>query len=127
MHSRNPVEWSVDQVSLAGHAVESVGRARGLNAPSPAVRRIGVADIRDALARGLEDFAAFRTDVVFLCVVYPLAGLVLAPLAFGYDILPLLFPLTSGFPLIGPLATPALYSMPPPPHHTAPASCPPAV
>src|SRR3977135_1391445 len=111
MHIRNPVEWSVDQLRLAGHAVESVGRARGLNAPAPAVRRIGVADIRDALARGLEDFAAFRTDVVFLCVVYPLAGLVLARLAFGYDMLPLLFPLASGFALIGPLAAVGLYEM----------------
>jgi uncharacterized membrane protein len=111
MHIRNPVEWSVDQLRLAGHAVESVGRARGLNAPAPAVRHIGVADIRDALARGFEDFAAFRTDVVFLCVVYPLAGLVLARLAFGYDMLPLLFPLASGFALIGPLAAVGLYEM----------------
>ena len=101
MHIRNPVEWSVDQLRLAGHAIESVGRARGLNAPAPAVRHIGVADIRDALARGFEDFVAFRTDVVFLCVVYPLAGLVLARLAFGYDMLPLLFPLASGFAIIG--------------------------
>src|SRR5437763_10257795 len=115
MHIRNPVEWSVDQVRLAGHAVESVGRAgreaRGLNAPAPAVRRIGIADIRDALRRGLDDFAAFRTDVAFLCVIYPLAGLVLARLAFGYDMLPLLFPLASGFALIGPVAAVGLYEM----------------
>jgi uncharacterized membrane protein len=115
MHIRNPVEWSVDQVRLAGHAVESVGRAgreaRGLNAPAPAVRQIGTADIRDALRRGLDDFAAFRTDVAFLCVIYPLAGLVLARLAFGYDMLPLLFPLASGFALIGPFAAVGLYEM----------------
>jgi uncharacterized membrane protein len=115
MHIRNPVEWSVDQLRLAGHAVESVGRAgreaRGLNAPAPAVRQIGTADIRDALRRGLDDFAAFRTDVAFLCVIYPLAGLVLARLAFGYDMLPLLFPLASGFALIGPFAAVGLYEM----------------
>src|SRR5712675_4080 len=115
MHIRNPVEWSVDQLRLAGHAVESVGRAgreaRGLNAPAPAVRRIGTADIRDALRRGLDDFAVFRTDVAFLCVIYPLAGLVLARLAFGYDMLPLLFPLASGFALIGPVAAVGLYEM----------------
>jgi uncharacterized membrane protein len=112
MHIRNPVEWSVDQLRLAGHAVEAVGRGgRGLDMPAPAVRPIGVADIRDALVRGLDDFAAFRTDVASLCVVYPLAGLVLARLAFGYDLLPLLFPLASGFALIGPLAAVGLYEM----------------
>src|SRR5438105_7697146 len=112
MHIRNPVEWSVDQLRLAGHAVESVGQhRRGMDMPAPAVRRIGYADIRDALAKGLEDFAAFRTDVIFLCVIYPLAGLVLARLVFGYDLLPLAFPLVSGFALIGPIAAVGLYEM----------------
>jgi uncharacterized membrane protein len=115
MHIRNPVEWGVDQLRLAGHAVESVGRAgrraRELHMPAPAVRRIGVAEIRDALVQGVEDFAAFRTDVGFLCVVYPLVGLVLARLAFGYDMLPLVFPLASGFALIGPFAAVGLYEM----------------
>jgi len=115
MHIRNPVEWGVDQLRLAGHAVESVGRAgrrvRELHMPAPAVRRIGVAEIRDALVQGVEDFAAFRTDVVFLCVVYPLVGLVLARLAFGYDMLPLLFPLASGFALVGPFAAVGMYEM----------------
>jgi uncharacterized membrane protein len=112
MHIRNPVEWSVDQLRLAGHAVEAAGRRpRGLDLPAPTVRRIGIADIREALQRGLDDFAAFRTDVVFLCVVYPIAGLVLARLAFGYDLLPLVFPLASGFALIGPIAAVGLYEM----------------
>src|SRR5438132_1319690 len=115
MHIRNPVEWGVDQLRLAGHAVESVGRAgrraRELHLPAPAVRRIGIADVRDALIQGVEDFAAFRTDVAFLCVVYPLVGLVLARLAFGYDMLPLLFPLASGFALVGPFAAVGLNEM----------------
>jgi uncharacterized membrane protein len=111
MHIRNPVEWSVDQLRLAGHAVESMGHRRGMDLPAPAVRRIGYADIREALAEGLEDFAAFRTDVASLCVIYPLAGLVLARLAFGYDLLPLVFPLVSGFALIGPIAAVGLYEM----------------
>src|SRR5207248_7677126 len=77
----------------------------------PAIRHIALADLRDALVRGLDDFAAFRTDVAFLCVVYPLVGLVLARLVFGYEILPLLFPLASGFALIGPVAAVGLYEM----------------
>ena len=28
MHIRNPVEWGVDQLRSAGHAIEGVGRAR---------------------------------------------------------------------------------------------------
>src|ERR1041384_7892789 len=110
MHIRNPDEWTGDQLRVAGHAVETAGHARPL-AAAPAVRKIGFADLREALERGLDDFAAFRTDVVFLCVVYPIAGLVLARLAFGYDLLPLLFPLISGFALVGPVAGIGLYEM----------------
>ena len=69
-----------------------------------AVRRIGVADLWDALAHGLADFEANRTDVIFLCVIYPVIGLVLGRLASGYGLLPLLFPLASGFALVGPFA-----------------------
>ena len=111
MHIRNPVEWSVDQLRAAGHAIEGVGRARYAAEASPRLRRIRAADLVDCLRRGLDDFAAARTDVVFLALIYPVAGLVLARLAFGYDMLPLVFPLVSGFALIGPLAAVGLYEM----------------
>ena len=96
-HIRNPIEWGVDQLKTANLAVERAGHslrrpAATRSAPLPAVRRIGLADLREVLARGLSDFAAYRGDVIFLCVIYPVAGLVLAWLAFGYDLLPLLFP-----------------------------------
>jgi uncharacterized membrane protein len=48
---------------------------------------------------------------MFLCITYPLAGLVLAWLAFDYDMLPLIFPLASGFALIGPVAAVGLYEI----------------
>ena len=110
MHIRNPVEWGVDQIRVAGSTIERIG-SRTHDTPAPAVRRITVADLGDALARGIDDFAAFRTDVAFLAIVYPLVGLVLARLAFGYGLLPLLFPLASGFALIGPAAAVGLYEM----------------
>jgi hypothetical protein len=77
----------------------------------PQVRRIGIDDLRWALTHGFQDFAASRTDVIFLCVVYPLLGLLLARVASGYDMLPLVFPLVSGFALVGPLAAVGLNEM----------------
>ena len=116
MTIRNPVEWSVDQFRHAALAFESAGRVGRrtldtLHSPPPAVRRITTSDLREVLAAGLDDFAAFRTDVIFVCVFYPLVGLVLARLAFGYDMLPLVFPLASGFALVGPLAAVGLNEM----------------
>jgi uncharacterized membrane protein len=116
MTIRNPIEWATDQIKLAGWAVGSASRAgvvaeQDLEAALPEVRRIGVDDLKEALARGVDDFAAYRTDVIFLCVVYPVIGLLLARLAFGYGMLPLLFPLASGFALVGPFAALGLYEM----------------
>ena len=115
-HIRNPAEWSVDQLRDAEHAVERAGHslrrpAAARDAPLPAVRRIALADLRDVLASGLNDLGAYRSDVIFLCIIYPVAGLVLAWLAFGYDLLPLVFPLASGFALIGPVAAVGLYEI----------------
>lgn len=114
MYIRNPVEWSLDQLKFAGSALEFLfsGATRREDLHEPVViRRIGIAEIRNVLAAGLDDFAAFRDDVVLICVIYPIVGLVLARLAFGYDMLPLLFPMASGFALIGPFAAVLLYEM----------------
>jgi len=116
MTIRNPIEWATDQIKLAGLVVGSASRAgvgieEDLEPTLPEVRRLAIADLGDALARGLDDFAAYRTDVIFLCVVYPVIGLIMGRLAFGYGMLPLLFPLASGFALIGPFAAIGLYEM----------------
>ena len=113
-HIRNPAEWGVDQLRTANLAVERAGhslRSPSRDAARPLVRRIELADLKDALARGISDFAAYRTDVMFLCVIYPVAGLLLAWLAFGYDLLQLVFPLAFGFALIGPVAAVGLYEI----------------
>ncbi|HUC10963.1 MAG TPA: DUF2189 domain-containing protein [Stellaceae bacterium] len=113
---RNPVEWSLDQVKHATEAVEHAGiavrRAQAdLHSPAPAVSHIRAADLRSALAAGFDDFAASRTDVVMLCLIYPVLGLILFRLASGHQLLPLLFPIASGFALVGPFAALGLYEM----------------
>jgi uncharacterized membrane protein len=115
-HIRNPLEWGWDQVKLANHAVGEAGRSLRRRdayryAPQPAIRRIEPADLKQVLALGLRDFGTYRTDVLFLCVIYPIVGLVLSRLAFGYSMLPMLFPLASGFALVGPIAAVGLYEM----------------
>ena len=77
----------------------------------PEVRRIGLADLRTALAAGWRDYAGHRSDVAMLCVLYPALGLILARAAYGYHFLALLFPLAAGFALLGPLAATGLYEM----------------
>lgn len=77
----------------------------------PAIRQISVADLRDVLVKGMDDFYAMPTHAMFLCIIYPIVGFVLARLTFGYSILPLLFPLASGFALVGPAAALGLYEL----------------
>ncbi|WFP60469.1 DUF2189 domain-containing protein [Mesorhizobium sp. WSM4904] len=75
------------------------------------VRKIGVSDLFDALRRGVEDFMVKPSHIVFLCMIYPLVGVVLATWTSGANALPLLFPLVSGFALIGPFAAIGLYEI----------------
>jgi uncharacterized membrane protein len=83
----------------------------GLAQARPQIRKIGLADLKDALARGLDDFLAMPSHAVFLCLIYPVVGFVIARLVLGANVLPLLFPLAAGFALIGPLAALGLYEM----------------
>lgn len=75
------------------------------------VRTIGVGDLTSALRQGLDDFYAMPTHAIFLCVVYPVLGLVAARFAFGYSVLPLVYPLATGFALVGPFAALGLYEL----------------
>jgi uncharacterized membrane protein len=77
----------------------------------PAIRTIGTAELREALREGLDDFLATPTQLVFLCVLYPVVGLVAARAMAGGDMLPLLFPLIAGLSLVGPVAAVGLYEI----------------
>jgi uncharacterized membrane protein len=75
------------------------------------VRAITTDDLRDALVGGWEDFATCRSDVIFLVVVYPLAGLLAVGLASNAALLPLLFPAVAGLAIMGPVAAVGLYEL----------------
>jgi uncharacterized membrane protein len=77
----------------------------------PVVRKIAMSDLKDALAKGIDDFRAFPTHVIFLSIIYPVIGLLLAGFTLRYDLVPLLFPLAAGFALIGPFAAIGLYEL----------------
>jgi uncharacterized membrane protein len=79
--------------------------------PLPRVRRIAPHDLIDALKKGIDDFVAMPTHAIFLCLIYPIAGLVIAGATFGYNLLPLLYPMATGFALIGPFAAIGLYEL----------------
>jgi uncharacterized membrane protein len=111
---RNPIEWGYDQLRHAVVAVEVTNRAvRGSRyaVAAPQIRHIEIADLWDALRKGVSDFGAARSDVIFLCLLYPIAGLVLGRAVVGSGMLPLLFPLVSGFALVAPFVAVGLYEM----------------
>ena len=56
-------------------------------------------DLVDAIREGFGDLGSTRADVLFIGLIYAVAGLVAARAAFHYDMLPLLFPMVSGFAL----------------------------
>jgi uncharacterized membrane protein len=77
----------------------------------PVVRRIEVKAIREALEDGVSDFWAMPSHAAFLGLVYPLCGMVLAYAPSYQNAVQLLFPLASGFALVGPFVAVGLYEM----------------
>jgi uncharacterized membrane protein len=77
--------------------------------PAPvslAIRKIGLADLKEALAKGIEDSLAMPSFHIILALLYPVALMWFT----GYA-LALLFPLMAGFALVGPFAGIGLYEM----------------
>jgi len=112
-HVENPLEYAIEKLSWTFSDVSRSlrhPRLHVIEAP-PAVRRISRHDLIQSLREGLADMAAVRDDVLFIGVIYPVAGLILANLFFRYELLPMLFPLASGFALLGPVAAIGLYEI----------------
>lgn len=91
----------------AGEAAAPRATATG----EPVVRRIAVGDAGDALRRGWQDFLAAPTQLVFLCLLYPIVGFFAARAIGGGPLLPLFFPLVAGLSLVGPVAAIGVYEI----------------
>jgi uncharacterized membrane protein len=112
-HIRNPFEMALQQLSSAVSAAGDIAvkpRVDVAQAP-PVIRRIEIRDLWDALRKGMGDLGVIRDDVLFIGLIYPAAGFILARLTFSYNMLPLVFPLVAGFALIGPVAAIGLYEI----------------
>lgn len=108
----NPLSWGARALQSSGHAVtEAVDGVASHDLSPPLVRDLTMQDIRDALRKGAADFAANRSDVLFLVIIYPVIGALLIFIAFNQGLLPILFPMAAGFALLGPLAGIGLYEM----------------
>jgi uncharacterized membrane protein len=113
---RNPVEWVVDELREVAGGVSEAGRSvqhtsTHLFSKPLAVSRIGIGDLKEVLVKGFDDFMAYRTDIIFLIIVYPIISLVIIAAAFQYELIPLLFPLASGSFIMGPFVGVFLYEM----------------
>ncbi|HEX6120706.1 MAG TPA: DUF2189 domain-containing protein [Dongiaceae bacterium] len=113
---RNPVEWVVDELREVAGGVGEAGRSvqhtsTHLFSRPLHVSRIGVSDLKEVLARGFDDFKAYRTDVIFLILVYPIASFLIVAAAFQHQLIPLLFPIVSGSAIMGPFVGIFLYEM----------------
>lgn len=75
------------------------------------VRRIGVGDLRWALAAGWQDFRDKRGDLVFVGLIYPVICLLAILLTFNQPLLPLLFPLVAGLSIAGPAVASGFYEL----------------
>ncbi len=109
----NPVSWTVHLLNGAlAHGADTARAVAGHDtALRPHIRDLTLADLRFALKRGLADLVAFRSDAVFLCLIYPLTGLALGWMVIRGDLFHLLVPVVAGFALLGPMAAIGLYEM----------------
>jgi len=77
----------------------------------PVIRTVTRADVVDALAAGLRDFAAAPQYGLFFGAIYALGGLAIFGSLFWFDLVYLAYPLAAGFVLVGPFAAAGLYDV----------------
>ncbi len=87
------------------------GGARAYVHEAPPVRDIRVVELGEVLRLGWRDFMAAPSHLLFLVVIYPVAGLLIAQSSVQTELIPLLFPLLAGFALVGPFVGVGLYEL----------------
>ena len=108
----NPLSWAFGALgSAAGYATGVATQATADPDLRPETRVLVQGDLRAALRKGWNDLAAMRSDVLFACMLYPAMGAVLLALASQGNLTHLLFPVLSGFALVGPVAALGLYEL----------------
>ncbi len=108
----NPMSWTLAALgSAAGYASTAVAPSGADPAVMPKVRSLTQGDLQRSLGKGWQDMAAFRSDAMFVCLLYPVMGGLLLALAAQGNFVHLLFPVLTGFALIGPVAALGLYEM----------------
>ncbi len=80
-------------------------------ASSMQVRKLKPGDVVGSLRSGWDDFRAYPSYSIMLAIIYPIVGLLIARVLHGYSFLPLLFPLSAGFALLGPFAAIVFYDL----------------
>lgn len=108
----NPLSWIAQAFGGSAHGVSAgVQELGGADDGRVQIRDIDGSHLKEALSKGKADFLALRTDVFSIVFIYPVIGLFLVWFALNNQNLYLLFPLISGFALLGPVAAIGLYEM----------------
>jgi len=77
----------------------------------PVVRRIGVADIAEALVQGLRDFQALPLYGLAFGALYAIGGILIVLCTTAFGMVYFTYPLAAGFALIGPFVATGLYEV----------------
>lgn len=81
------------------------------HAEEPAIRRLALADLQAALDGGWEDFGRLPAANLLVVAVAPAVALASARIGAATGLLPMLYPLATGFTLLGPLASVGFYEI----------------
>ena len=102
----NPLSWAFGAVrSSATYAADVAGAMEATDTTPPQIRTLTFDDLRMALRQGFDDMSVFRSDVIFICLLYPLMGMALVGLALQGDYIQLLFPVISTLAMLLVIAT----------------------
>ncbi|NSY38932.1 DUF2189 domain-containing protein [Leisingera sp. ANG59] len=109
----NPLSWLLQGAETTGHHISETVSEMGSDGVKelPKARKLNMDDIIHSLAAGLEDFAACRSDAMFLVLFYPIIGIALVVMSLSMNLLPLIVPMIMGFAILGPVAAVGLYEM----------------